>query len=150
MGPGLLTGLGAGFGYALYSIFGRYALMRGYGSVTISCYTFFFAALAASFMVDAEKVIHVVTSRGGLFAETVFLVLLVTLFPYLLYTKGLAGVENGTASVIASVEPVVATLVGLIIYKEELSVQNVIGIVLVLISIFLINNNRKEREKDGK
>ena len=37
---GLLLGLGAGFGYALYSIFGRCAIDRGYSSWTI---TFFLA-----------------------------------------------------------------------------------------------------------
>jgi len=151
-GMGLLTGLGAGFGYALYSIFGRYALMRGYSSVTISFYTFFFAALSTFFMVDTEKILHVVTGDAGLLTKTIFLVLLVTLLPYLFYTKGLAGVENGTASVIASVEPVVATLVGVIIYKEDLSVQNVLGIGLVLFSIFLINSkiNVQKRNSNNK
>ena len=42
---GILVGLGAGFGYALYSIFGRYALQRGYGSLTITFYTFLFGGL---------------------------------------------------------------------------------------------------------
>lgn len=148
-GMGLLTGLGAGFGYALYSIFGRYALMRGYSSVTISFYTFLFAAFSTLFMVDAEKILYVVTGNAGLLAKTIFLVLLVTLLPYLFYTKGLAGVENGTASVIASVEPVVATLVGVIIYKEELSVQNVLGIGLVLFSILLINGKMKVQKRNS-
>lgn len=35
---GLLLGLGAGFGYALYSIFGRCAIDRGYSSWTITFY----------------------------------------------------------------------------------------------------------------
>ncbi len=140
---GILYGLGAGFGYALYSIFSRYALIRGYGSVTISFYTFLFSTVATFFLVDAGGVISVITGSGLLFAKTVFLVLLVTLFPYLLYTKGLSGMENAVASVIASVEPVVATLVGVILYKESLSGSNIIGIGLVLGSIVLINMNKK-------
>ena len=51
----------------------------------------------------------------------------------------------GTASVIASIEPVVATLVGILIYKEEMSLQNVIGICLVLGSIVLINWKNKQK-----
>ena len=35
---GILYGLGAGFGYALYTIFSRYALQRGYSSSTINFY----------------------------------------------------------------------------------------------------------------
>ena len=140
---GILYGLGAGFGYALYSIFSRYALIRGYGSVTISFYTFVFSTVTTLFLVDADSVISVITGSGFLFVKTVFLVLLVTLFPYLLYTKGLGGMENGRASVIASVEPVVATLVGVILYEESLSISNMIGIGLVLGSIVLINVNKR-------
>lgn len=136
---GILYGLGAGFGYALYSIFSRYALERNYSSVTISCYTFLFAAVSSIFFVDAGKVITAVGSSFRLGSKTVFLVLLVTLLPYLSYTKGLKGMENGTASVLASIEPVVATLVGILVYKERMSVWNGIGICLVLGSIILIN-----------
>lgn len=142
---GILCGLGAGFGYALYSIFGRYALERGYGSVTISFYTFFFAMLSSLFFVDAGEIVSVALGSRQLLLKSVFLVLLVTLFPYLSYTKGLQGVENGTASVLASVEPVVATLVGVLIYKEKMTLQNVVGICLVLGSIVLINMNIRKK-----
>lgn len=147
---GILCGLGAGFGYALYSIFGRYALERGYSSVTISFYTFFFAMIAAFFFVDAGEIAKVITGSGQLLIKTVFLVLLVTLLPYLSYTKGLKGMENGTASVLASIEPVVATLVGVFIYKEALDVWNVTGILLVLASIVLINSSGKKSQRTGK
>ncbi len=136
---GILYGLGAGFGYALYSIFGRYALERNYSSVTISFYTFVFAAISTFFFVDAKAVFGAVGSSPAFLGKTVFLVLLVTLLPYLSYTKGLNGMENGTASVLASIEPVVATLVGIVIYKERMNFWNMLGICLVLGSIVLIN-----------
>ena len=142
---GILFGLGAGFGYALYSIFGRYALEKNYSSVTISFYTFLFASVSTLFFVDAKEVLVTIGSSLLLTVKTVLLVLLVTLLPYLSYTRGLKGMENGTASVLASIEPVVATLVGILIYKEEMSLQNVIGICLVLGSIFLINWKNKQK-----
>ena len=40
---GLASGLGAGFGYALYSIFGKFAL-RHYSALTVTIYTFAFAS----------------------------------------------------------------------------------------------------------
>lgn len=141
---GILYGLGAGFGYALYSIFGRYALERNYSSATISFYTFLFATIATFFFVDAGAVFVTLGSSAGLLIKTVLLVLVVTLLPYLSYTKGLKGMENGTASVLASIEPVVATLVGVFMYKEEMTLQNLIGICLVLGSIVLINVNTKK------
>ena len=45
---GILYGLGAGFGYAMYSIFARYALERGYSSNTINFYSCLLAALGAA------------------------------------------------------------------------------------------------------
>ncbi|PMC38381.1 hypothetical protein CJ195_07895 [Bacillus sp. UMB0899] len=42
---GLLVGLGSGFFYALYSIFGKFALAK-YSTVTVTTYTFIFAAIA--------------------------------------------------------------------------------------------------------
>ena len=41
----ILLGLGAGFGYALYSIFGRYAVQRGYHGFTINFYTFLITSI---------------------------------------------------------------------------------------------------------
>lgn len=140
---GILCGLGAGFGYALYSIFGRYALLKGYSSMTITFYTFLFSTITTFFMSDAVGAIQTVTSVSSILIESIFLILWVTLLPYLLYTKGLAGLDNGTASVVAAIEPVVATIIGVIIYKEEIDLFMVIGMCLVLASIYIINKRKK-------
>lgn len=146
-GMGVLTGLGAGFGYALYSIFSRYALQRGYSSMTITFYTFLFATLCTVFLVDVSSIINIVEIHPRIGIYGAFMILFVTLFPYLCYTKGLSGMENGTASVIASIEPVVATVLGILIYKEEMTVINVLGMVLVLVSIMMLNSNVKEEDE---
>ena len=141
---GILIGLGAGFGYALYSIFGRYALQRGYRSITITFYTFFFASLTTVFFVDVSSIINIVETHSKIGLYGALMILFVTLFPYLCYTKGLAGMENGSASVIASIEPVVATVLGILIYKEEMKFINTVGMILVLLSIVMLNSNVKD------
>jgi len=145
---GLLVGLGAGFGYALYSIFGRYALQRGYNSITITFYTFVFATVATVFMADVPSIINIVGTHPSLSVYAAFMILFVALFPYLCYTKGLSGMENGTASVIASIEPVMATVLGILIYKEEMTFANACGMILVLLSIIILNSKTKERKGD--
>ena len=147
---GLLVGLGAGFGYALYSIFGRYALQRGYNSMTITFYTFVFATLATVFMADVSSIINIVETRPGLSVYAAFMILVVTLFPYLCYTKGLSGMENGTASVIASIEPVMATVLGILIYKEKMTFTSAFGMILVLGSIIILNSTGISKEKEVK
>lgn len=136
---GILFGLGSGVGYALYSIFSRCALERGYSSSAISFYTFVFASAASFFISDRAACFAALTATPSDTLIIVLLIFLVTLFPYLLYTRGLQGLETGTASIIASIEPVVATLVGALIYHEPLDLWNLVGIALVLSSILLIN-----------
>lgn len=141
---GIIYGLLSGFGYALYSIFGRYALEKGYSSLTISFYTFLCSGVCTFFLADKGSVVNALWGNASLICRTVILVLLVTLLPYLSYTRGLKGMENGTASVLASIEPVVATLIGVFVYKESLNMWNIIGMCMVLGSIILINMKYSE------
>ena len=59
--------------------------------------------------------------------------------PYLLYTAGLVKVEPGRASVMATIEPVVAALIGVFVYGEQMDVYKVLGIVLIFAAVMLIN-----------
>lgn len=56
---GILLGLGSGLGYALYSIFSRYALMREYKTLTIVFWTFIFSALGGIVLVDVNGIFSV-------------------------------------------------------------------------------------------
>ena len=135
---GLLTGLGAGFGYALYSIFSRYALLKGYSTYTITTYTFLFAAVGALPLVDLEHMAGCLQAGVSNILFEAFMAVVTTVIAYLLYTKGLAGMENSRASIIASIEPVVASLVGVLLYQEALGGTGVIGMLLVLASCMLV------------
>ncbi len=135
----ILLGLGAGLGYALYSIFSRFALRKGCHSFTISFYTFLFASIATIPMADFRKIAAVGTSSLFMLLFCLFSGFVTTALPYILYNFGLAGMENGQAAIIASIEPVVATLLGFFAFHERLTGGNLIGIVLVLAAIVLSN-----------
>lgn len=62
-----------------------------------------------------------------------------TVLPYLLYTTGLCGVDASIAPIIAMVEPVVATLIGAAVYGEALTLSGIVGIFIVLLSVFVLN-----------
>lgn len=160
MNPGgIAVGIGAGIGYALYSIFGRYAIERGYGSTTITFYTFAFASLG---MLLASPILCPIPEiakkiAAGNTAKDIALIcgiaIIVSVIPYLLYTKGLEGVENGKAGIMASVEPVVAAILGIIVYKEALSISTLLGVIFVLGAIVLLNapaSGNKKGEGDGR
>ena len=137
---GLLLGLGSGFGYALYSIFSRFSLNQGLHSITITDYTFLFAAIGSSFLADFSSIRSAFASHGlTLLFFLIFYCIVTTILPYLLYTAGLSTVENGPASVLASVEPVVATLLGLVVFAEKPAISAVVGMVLVLAALVLLS-----------
>ncbi len=144
----LLIGLGAGLGYALYSIFGRYAIERGYASPTISFYTFLFAGLATVFLAKPLHVAGVLTSSWTNAGFCVLFALVSTVIPYLTYTFGLKAVEGGQASIIASVEPVVATLNGIFFFREKLTAGVLVGAALVLAGIIVSNINTEKHCTD--
>lgn len=127
---GFLLGLGAGFFYALYSIFGRYALDH-YSSMTVTVWTFLFAG-PASLLLLRPADISAMGSDPTMPLTAVCLVVFSTVLPYLFYTSGLAKVESGKASIMASLEPVVASLVGVIAFGEPMTAMTAIGIFCVL------------------
>lgn len=146
-GMGILVGLGAGFGYALYTIFGKYAIQREYHSFTITFYTFTFASVGTLFFVDLPKIGVVATENLTHIGLCLALGILGTVVPYLTYTLGLKYVENGTASIIASIEPVTATVLGIILFGEKISVLGILGVIIVLVALAICNMpNRKLEE----
>ena len=143
---GLLLGLGAGLGYALYSIFSRFSLNQGLSSMSITVYTFVFMAIGGAFLTDFSAIGRVLSEYGvGFVAFAVLYSLITTVLPYLLYTTGLTYVENGAASVMASTEPVVATIMGFAVFSEVPTVSAGIGIVLVLTALVILNLSGRKK-----
>jgi drug/metabolite transporter (DMT)-like permease len=134
---GILCGLGAGLGYALYSIFGRYAIKKGYHTLTITFYTFLIAGIGTLFFVNFGKIFAVITESAEMFGFGMALGLVGTVLPYMTYTVGLQFVDNSKASIIASIEPVTATLLGMILYGENMTISGLLGMVFVLIGLFI-------------
>ena len=132
-----LLGLGAGFGYALYSIFGKFALSK-YAPETVSAYTFIFATLGAVPLAASygwTDVYLLPQTWLGTFGIGVVCCLL----PFVLYTRGLKQVEAGKAAVLATVEPAVAALFSVALYHEPLGFAKISGMALVFAAILLLN-----------
>ena len=133
---GVLLGLGAGFFYALYSICGRYALAH-YDSMTVTMWTFLFAGPASLVLLRPSE-LAAAFSAPGTWLTAAGLVAVSTAAPYLLYTWGLARVESGRASILASLEPVVASLAGTLLFHEPLSAATLAGIACVLAGVSIL------------
>ncbi|MCH5187816.1 MAG: EamA family transporter [Oscillospiraceae bacterium] len=134
----LLTGIGAGLGYASYSIFGKVALKK-YQTFTVIFYTFLVATICLFPFAGIPAIASVLAARPEGIAPALGLGLVSTFMPYVFYTYGLKYVEAGKASVLAFAEPMVAAVAGIVIFNEPLHTKNVLGILLIFAAIVLLN-----------
>ena len=134
---GILLGLGAGFFYALYSIFAPCALAH-YSSMTVTVWTFLFAGTGALALVPGSKTLGPALSRPDMWLAAAGLVVFSTVLPYVFYTKGLSRVEAGKASIMASLEPVVASLTGILVFGEPVNAATAAGIACVLAGVAIL------------
>ena len=141
----LLTGFLSAFGYAMYSIFSRVAMNKGYHSLTITLYTFWFSMIGVLPFSSPLSAISSLQKEGALaFGMVILMGIITSVLPYIFYTLGLSGLEAGKASIMASLEPVVATLIGLVVFKEIPSPLGVLGIFLVLAGVVILNVRPKK------
>ncbi len=141
---GLIYGLCSGFGYALYSIFARLAIDRGYNSLTINFYCCLFATIGAAIIWGPVEPVVMMFSDWKPLLLSFAMGSISCYLPYLMYTRGLANIEAGKASIMASVEPVVAAISGIVVFHEELTVTGAVGILFVLGAIVVLNITKQK------
>lgn len=137
---GILAGLASGFTYAMYSIFGKTALRR-YSPITTMTYALGFGSLilgSVAFPLGAVRFSHTPAGWGSI----IYLALVTTLAGQWLYLAGLQRVEAGRASLVATIEPVVAAVLGYALLGERLEVWQILGGALVLSAALAVQMSR--------
>ncbi len=136
---GVMSGVGAGAAYALYSIFSAAGLKKGYQPVTIMAYTFVIGGIGILPLCDVGKILGSSSEHAEWIMVEVAFVVISALFPYLLYTIGLQHMEAGKASITASTEAIAATVFGIVFLGEKLTGNIILGIAAVIFSIIILN-----------
>ena len=136
---GLLLGLGAGLGYALYSIFSRMILNRGYSVYTNVFYSFGIAMFGFLALSCAEGSAGQVFESPARTALALLCGLLTGSLAYVLYTAGMKGMETSRAAQLTTIEPVTAAILGSALFHQPLSVWEIAGIIMVVGSVILMN-----------
>lgn len=138
----IFTGILAGFFYSLYSIFST-IILKKYSPITLIFYTFLFATIGLFPLANPAVYITKIN-----LISTVFILLIgvvSTLIPFFLYTLGLKSMEASKASIISFIEPLTATLLGIVVFHEQLTVQNVTGIILIFVAMLILNLRIKKK-----
>jgi drug/metabolite transporter (DMT)-like permease len=135
---GIMLGIAAGFLYACVTILGKYNTSEVDPGI-VTFYNFFFGflfmcLLARPWTFDTH-VFSVPTVLLGLLCGTFGAAI-----PYLFYMHGMKKpVEASRATVFASLEPVVAMILGALIFKEPVNAISFIGVAVIVLSIAIMN-----------
>lgn len=141
-GFGLAMALFSAFSYAMYTVLGS-VLLRRYPPLTVTTYAFAIAAVGAlaicnlpdmlsTYAAQTDGVATVLWSLGCGWETAVL--------PFLLYTSGLRYVGAGQSAVLSYIEPMVATLTGIVAFGEPFTVVSGIGVSLIVGAAVLLNS----------
>ena len=128
----IFIGLLSGISYSLVTVLGKLAKKKASPEIN-SGLMIIFGSLIFLFIKPPTSIIvpHIPTLAGY-----IYLAAFGSVLPYILYLKGLSfGIDGGYASVTASVEPVVATLLCAAVFREGIEALQLIGIIAVFVSI---------------
>ena len=149
---GLLVGLGSGIGYGLYSILGTVALRR-YSPYTVTTWTFIIAAIGSvciSHPAEMMATFSAAPSLPSLVGFSLLTALVTAVVPFLAYTLGLRTVEASKAGILATVEPMVATLFGILVFSEPLTLMSALGVLLILAAVVILNISNRYKNPNTR
>lgn len=132
----LLFGLIAGFCYAMYYILGKYFSDR-YAAATLFFYMLpLGAALLFPWVTFSDKTPLAWLALAGL-------ALVSTFAAYHFYYLGLRFLEPGRASITATLEPVVATVVAYFWWQERFSTEGYLGSALIITAVVVMISEKR-------
>lgn len=145
---GIALGLLSSISFSAYNIFTKIQMQRKSNPVSATLYCFAFMTLFSLCVSKPMEIPILVIQKPFALTVALFGLAVVTaLLPYLFYTLAMKTLPAGTASALAIVEPMSATLFSVIFLNEALGVPSFIGIILILASVYLLS--RSERESGG-
>jgi len=140
---GVLLGLGAGLTYGLYTIFCKVAQRRH----TIWSTLAYALGVGALFLLPLQS--QAALTQAVSTPQTLILLLLLGLVPTLgggvAFNAGLRRVTASSASIVATLEPVVAMLLGRLVFGERLEALQMVGAGLILAAVVVL-----QREGNGR
>ncbi len=144
----LLTGLLSGLTYGLYAIFSRPVASHLSPAVVLSY------ALAFASLLLVPTALPTLDTLAGLPASSYALLFMLsvvhTTVAFALYTFGIRHLGAGRAAIVATIEPVVAGAMGIVLLDEGLTVLKALGALLVLTGAVLAQAGfRKARLSGG-
>lgn len=145
---GLIAGLGAGLGYASHILLSKTAVQRGYSPWVINAYGFGIGAFILLIFQNGYELARAV-SDWRILIWLILLGIIPTLGGGVAFYSGLQRMPASDASIIATLEPVIAALLGWVVYSEYLEIPQIAGGFLIIVSVILLQLSNRKSERDA-
>jgi DME family drug/metabolite transporter len=130
---GILAGLSAGLTYALYSVFNKVGV-RHHDGWTVLAFGLLFGSVFLAPLQSSQRLLDALRQPGAV-AWLMALALGPTIGAGLAFNAGLRYVPVSSASVVATLEPVIASALAFAFLQEQLDPGQLIGGALILLAV---------------
>ena len=147
---GIIIGVLSGIAYASYNILTKISMRGGSRPVSATVYSFLFMSIIAICVCKPDQIVNNAAKSPAVTIPLLLgLGICTFVLPYLFYTLAMKTLPAGTASALAIVEPMAATLFSVILFDELLDLFSIIGIVLILLAVFLLGYSDNKINKNA-
>ena len=132
--PALVWGLLAGVGAVFYTLL-PHQLITKFGAVTVSAWAMAISGIGINFVnpvwVDAPN------WRLPVIGLLSFSILIGTAFAYVVFIQSLAWIKPTVASTLGALEPLMGTILSILIFHIAFGVADIIGSILIISTVFI-------------
>ncbi|MBE7033974.1 MAG: hypothetical protein E7406_07090 [Ruminococcaceae bacterium] len=141
---GIVLGFLSGVSYAAYNIFTKIEMKHKSNPITANFYCFLFATLVGILISEPQEIpVFIAKNPVVTIPLTAGMGIVTCILPYLFYTMALKNIPAGTASSMAILEPMSATVFSVAILNEQLHLTSVLGIILILGSVLVLSKQKE-------
>lgn len=144
---GIAMGVASGLFYSFYTLGSKKAASRGRSTPTIMLYSALFCAIGLAPFADLQAAFGLMFGTWQNLMMMLGLGILMTLVPFGLYNIGINRMEAGKAAIITFVEPLAATVVGFLAFGESVTPEAVLGMGMILVSLFILERRNSESDR---
>ena len=145
----ILTGVLTGLAYALNNILTSAAVKRN-DPITVTFYTLLFSFMFLIPFSGWNSLTSLCRSNPMILVVAFVMCLVTAVFAQYFFSLGLGLIESGKAAIYGATEPIVGSLVGILIFHEESNLMKIAGIIMVIAAILLIGKSDAEQEGDNR
>lgn len=138
---GITLALASGLSYAVFSIASKSMLSETPPDVAMAV-VFSMGAILLSPILFTSDIAWLAQTNG--WVSALFLGLFATALAYILFARGLRSTPVAKAVTLTLAEPLTASTLGIVILKEQLTINAIIGIALIFIALVTLSTQKKQ------